>query len=150
MVIPYQYTSSMVSLIWMTTRYWIFLVIVFHWTLVCSVWPNYEVVEFQPQSVTAPDLVSVAYCCILKCPALSHLPLLPSNFPPREIPSLDLSANTVRFPYTQYHPTTRASPVPVPAYHSCANSTLGHILPPPVTPLQLLSPTLPLFYQNFF
>ena len=40
----------------------ILVVDVFYWPPVRTVWPNHEVVEFQPQSVNNTDLGSVAYC----------------------------------------------------------------------------------------
>ena len=103
--------------------------VVVHCPPVRLVWPNYEVVVFQPQSVTAPDLVYVTYFYVVKYPTLSRPPLLSSKFPPRDILSLALSADTAHFTSAQYHLPTYVSPVPVPEYRSCDNSTLGYPLP---------------------
>ena len=125
-------------------------VVAVHWPPFRAVLPNVEVVEFQPQSVTYPDLVYVSYCCVVKYYALPHLPLFLSEFPIRDTLSVALSSDTSRFTPAQDHPPTWSSPVPIPEYRFCDNSTLVHLLPPPVTPSGLPLPLLPCFFQNLF
>ena len=131
------------------------IVFVINWPPVHAVWPNYEVLEFQPWSVTAPDLGSVAFFNIVKYPDLPHPPVLMCKLPPREILSLALSTDITRFTSTQDHQPTCKSPVPIPAYRSHVNYTLGHLLPSchiyriPVDSTPLLIPkyllTVPVF-----
>ena len=93
--------------------------------------------------MTAPELGSVVYWYVAKYPALTHPPLFLSDFYSIETPYLALYANTARFRSTQDHLPTWVSPIPILAYRSRANSTLGHNLPPNATPAGFLSPPLP-------
>ena len=97
-------------------------------------------VEFQIHSVPAPDLVSATYSYIFKDPTLTHLPLLPSDFPPRDISYIALSIDTISFTSVQDHLLTWAPPIPILYYRSHANSILGHLVPLLVTPDGFLSP----------
>ena len=53
--------------------------VVVYWPPVCAVLPNYEVVKFQSRSVTAPDLGSVAYCCVANHVPPFRLSLCPTS-----------------------------------------------------------------------
>ena len=126
------------------------VVVVLHWPPVRAVWPNYELVEFQLQSVTALDLGSFSYCYVAKYSTLPHTPLLPSKIPLRENPSLTISFDTARFTSAQDYLPAWVSPVPIPSYLSHANYTLAHLLPPPYTPPGFPSPPPPCFFRNIF
>ena len=89
-------------------------------------------VEFQPQTLTTPDLVSVAYCCVSYLFYPPHPVPLPSNFlpphplssvlpphgiirPPRRPPSLSQNTEIPRPPFPQPSlPETNSSSPPSP------------------------------------
>ena len=83
--------------------------------------------EFQPRSVTATDLGSVAYCYVVKYNSLPYPPLLPSNLPPRDITSLSLSIIIAHVNYAHDHMPAWVSPVPVASYRSCEILCVGKV-----------------------
>ena len=107
-----------------------------YWPPVCEVCPNYEVVEFQPRTLTTPDLGSVAYCYVLlldpSYPLLlpsKVLPPLPSSsvfplhsiiFPPgrHTSPSHHIEKNVTLSSFTSHYqrPTLPLLPRPHLAY----------------------------------
>ena len=68
-----------------------------YWPPVREFCPNCEVVEFQPQTLTTPDLGSVAYCYV-NVLDLPHPPLLPSDVPPPQTFSSVLPMHRIIWP----------------------------------------------------
>ena len=92
-----------------------------YWPSVREVCPNYEVVVFQPLTLTTPDLASVAYCYIAYLLNPPHPLFLPSDVHPGEAahscpaaPAIDVSPHGIirppgRHPSLSWH-TEKPSP----------------------------------------
>ena len=123
-----------------------------YWPPVCEVCPYYEVVEFQYQTLTTPDLGYVTYCYIqlLNPP---HSSLMPSD-----VQSPQLSSSILYFhgiicphgcqPFPSQHTNKSLSPhliSPVTTIDRLFLSFLALI-----TPARSPSPPLPRCLQNLF
>ena len=147
---------------------WLYVVVFVYWPLACAVWPNHEVVEFQPHSVTTPILVSVTYFYI----AIIIVPLV--------CPSYYYTYLQGRFliltcwnapPFTPLHGSIRKTERPLsPSQNTDYASSLHRVLcspdhrlspmqsplsapwlsPPTTTPAGFLFHTLPCVFQNIF
>ena len=58
-IYPYQTPSNIKPFLLL-----LLFLLLFYWTLVCEMCPNYEVVMLQPQKRTPPDLGSIANCYV--------------------------------------------------------------------------------------
>ena len=89
-----------------------------YWPPVYGVCPNCEVVEFQPRTLTTPDLGSVTYCYVhlLEPP---HPPLLPSDVPsPQPSSSVLPPHRIIRPPGCHLYPSQHTEKTPSPSLPS--------------------------------
>ena len=118
------------------------------WPLVLGVCPNYEVVMFQPRTVTPPYLGSVVNCYVATKLFLNLYTLLlhPPDLLLRGVPVPAPGQSPVYFrrAATQDHSPTWASPVSIPSHQDPSLPALSFESSASMSPPQL-SPCLPDF-----
>ena len=118
------------------------LFFLFSWPPACAVWPNYELVMFQPWSGISPSLGSVAtvtsYLSLSHCFNCNYVSFSFNLCVPTNPPSaaLRLICTTI---FTQFYPHSQ---VPVIPCNPAPQARLCHLIPVPVVPLSLPSASL--------
>ena len=142
---------------------------------VCAVWPNHEVVDLQPRSVTTPNVGSVNFCsvsiitvppflpyfrytslwgrvCLLPCPltppvAPPHGIICPPGHPPSPPQTTNTASSLHRFLRSPEHLPYH---MPIPRLLPSLDVFRSLLIPPTATPAGFLLPPLPCVCQNLF
>ena len=89
-----------------------------YWPTFREVCPNYEVVVFQPRTLTTPDLSSVAYCYVAHLLNPPHTLLLQSDVPPPQtLPSVLVTYRSIQPPGRPPSPSQHTEKLCLPFPH---------------------------------
>ena len=124
----------------------------------CCYWPpvrevclNYEVMDFQPRTLTTPDLGSVTYC-YLHLLDLPYPLLMLSNAPPPQLSSSIVIPHEIIRPPGRHPSLSKHTKKPLPAFPSPVTSRYRLLLSPlaPTTSAGFPLPPLPHCHRNIF
>ena len=165
---PLWYSFFSVNFVWSLWLYMVYILVIFniisccfccfccwYWPLVREVFPKYEVVKFQPRTLTNPYPGSVAYCYVSYLLDPPHpLLLLFDVLPPPHLTSVCLCNHhhmVIRLTGRPLSPSQHTKN-PSPSLLLPITSQDGLLLPSlsPATPVGFLSPPLPCWCRDIF